>query len=305
MAERIAERWYIGDPGRASKERWAFAFSAKQDWRSKVRDDVKKIAETDRDYTVAYFISNQQVPDRARGNMEDELREKWSLDVRIFDRNWIADRVLEKGHYDLFESTLQVNLGGATTRKLGRVDAERERDLTELDSQIDDPDRYAGVGHQLAEDCLETALLARGLDHPRTDVDGRFDRAERIAREHGTDRQLLRITYHRAWTATCWYDDYAEFERLYEFAESLGLGTDNVWDLERLAILWQVGITFQRSETVPEGDAQWAKRGTQLRCALRAIAEDGSRPTSSLMARTLLAIMMMTEERNCPGCSWG
>ena len=298
VAEQIAERWYIGDPGRASKERWAFAFSAKQDWRSKVRDDVKKIAETDRDYTVAYFISNQQVPDRARGNMEDELREKWSLDVRILDRNWIADRVLEKGHYDLFESTLQVNLGGATTRKLGRVDAERERDLIELDSQIDDPDRYAGVGHQLAEDCLETALLARGLDHPRTDVDGRFDRAERITREHGTDRQLLRITYHRAWTATCWYDDYAEFERLYEFAESLGLGTDNVWDLERLVILWQVGITFQRSETVPEGDAQWAKRGTQLRCPLRAIAEDGGRPTSSLMARTLLAIMMMTEEQS-------
>ena len=267
VAERIAERWYVGDPGRASKERWAFAFSAKQDWRSKVRDDVKKIAETDRGYTVAYFVSNQQVPDRARGNMEDELREKWSLDVRILDRNWIADRVLEKGHYDLFESTLQVNLGGATTRKLGRVDAERARNLTEIDSQIDDSDRYAGVGHQLAEDCLETALLARGLDHPRTDVDGRFDRAERIAREHGTDRQLLRITYHRAWTATCWYGDYAEFERLYEFAESLGLGTDNVWDLERLAILWQVGITFQRSESVPEGDAQWAKR--RRNCVVR------------------------------------
>ena len=110
------------------------------------------------------------------------------------------------------------------------------RTLAELDSQIDDPDRYAGVGYQLAEDCLETALLACGLDRPRTEVDGRFDRAERIAREHGTERQLLRITYHRAWTATCWYEDYAEFERLYESAESLGLGTDNVWDLERLAL---------------------------------------------------------------------
>ena len=299
VAERIAERWYVGDPGRASKERWAFAFSAKQDWRSKVREDVRKIAETGRGYTVAYFMSNQHVRDRDRGTLEDKLREKWSLDVRILDRNWIADRVLAKGHYELFESTLQVNPGGTTTRRLGRADAERERNLTELDSQIDDPDnRYVGVGHQLAEDCLETALLARGLDRPRTEVDGRFDRAERMAREHGTDRQLLRITYHRAWTATCWYDDYAEFERLYELAESLGLGTDNVWDLERVAILWQVGITWQRSKSVPEEDAQWGERATRLRCALKAIAEDGGRPTSSLMARTLLAIMMMSEERS-------
>ena len=245
-----------------------------------------------------YFLSNQQVPDRVRGSLEDDLREQWSLDVRILDRNWIADRVLEKGHYELFESTLQVNLGGATTRRVGRADAERERSLAELDSQINDSSRYAGVGHQLAEDCLETALLARGLDRPRTEVDGRFDRAERMAREHGTERQLLRITYHRAWTATCWYEDYAEFERLYELAESLGLGTDNVWDLERLAILWQVGIALRRIGSFPDGDAQWGKRATQLRDALKAIAEDGGRPTSSLMARTLLAIMMMTEEGN-------
>ena len=298
VAERIAERWHVGDPGRASMERWAFAFSAKQDWRSKVRDDSRKIAKTGRGYTVAYFMPNQQVRDRDRGTLEDELRDRWGLDVRILDRNWIADRVLEKDHYELFESTLQVHLGGTPTRRLGRTDAERERSLTELDSQIDDPDRYAGVGHPLAEDCLETALLARGLDRPRTEVDGRFDRAERMAREHGTERQLLRITYHRAWTATCWYEDHAEFERLYEFAASPGLGTDNVRDLERLAILWQVGITWQRSKGVPEDDAQWGERARQLRCALKAIAEDGGRPTSSVMARTPLAIMLMTEEQS-------
>ena len=298
VAQGIARRWYVGDPGRASKERWAFAFSAKQNWRSKVREDVRKIAETGRDYTVAYFITNQQVPDRVRGSLEDELREKWGIDIRILDRNWIADRVLEKGYYELLESTLQVKLGGAVARRLGRVDAERERSLAELDSQIDDPDRYAGVGHQLAEDCLETALLARGLDRPRTEVDGRFDRAERMAREHGTERQLLRITYHRAWTATCWYEDYVEFARLYELAESLGLGKENVWDLDRLVILWQIGITLQRNKSVPEEDAQWKKRATRLRSALKVIAEDGGRPTSSLMARTLLAMMMMAEEHS-------
>ena len=298
VAEGIAERWYVGDAGRASRERWAFAFSAKKDWRPKLRDDIRKIAETDRGYTVAYFVTNQQVPDRVRGNLEDELREEWGLDVRILDRTWIADRVLEKRHYALFESTLQVNLGGKTTRGLGRADAERERSLTELDVQIDDPDRYAGVGHQLAEDCLETALLARGLDRPRTEVDGRFDRAERMARAHGTERQLLRFTYHRAWTAVCWYEDYLEFERLYANAESLGLGTDNVWDLERLVTLWQIGISSQGGGSDPEWGDRWRERTAQLRGALTAIAGDVGRPTSSLMARTQLVVMTMIEERS-------
>ena len=296
VAEGISERWYVGNPERASKERWAFAFSAKRDWRPKIRDDVRKLAEAHRGYTVAYFMTNQQVPDRARGQMEDELREKWRLDVRILDRNWIADRVLANGHLALFESTLQVNLGGNRGRKLGRADAQRERELDDLDRTIDDADRYAGVGHQLAEDCLETALLARGLDRPRIEVDGRFDRAERAARNHGNERQLLRIMYHRAWTATCWYEDFAEFERLYKLAESLALGTNNVWDLERLTILWQFGVTLQRAGHAPKGDGTWAIRTAELRRALKAIAVDGGRPTSSLMARSQLAIMAMSEE---------
>lgn len=296
VAEGISERWYVGDPERASKERWAFAFSAKRDWRPKVRADIRKLAETDRGYTIAYFMTNQQVPDRVRGEMEDELREKWRLDVRILDRNWIADKVLANSHHALFESTLQVNLDGNTTRRLGRADTERERALQDLDGQIGDSDRYAGVGHQMAEDCLETALLARGLDRPRMEVDGRFDRAERMARTYGNERQLLRFTYHRAWTAAFWYEDYAEFERLYESAESLGLGTNNVWDLERLAILWQVGVALRRNEDVPDGSVRWEGSTEQLRDALAAIVGDSGRPTSSLMARTLLATMTMAGE---------
>ncbi len=40
VAETIEERWYEGDPKRAARERWAFAFSAKKKWRSKVEKYV-------------------------------------------------------------------------------------------------------------------------------------------------------------------------------------------------------------------------------------------------------------------------
>ena len=298
VSKDIAERWYVGDPGKASTERWAFAFSAKRDWRPKVRDDVRKVVETGRGYTVAYFMTNQQVPDRKRATVEAELSCEWNIDVRIFDRNWIADKVLTKGYYELFESTLQIDLRRAATRRLGRADADRERNLEELDKQIDDPDRYIGVGHQLAEDCLETALLARGLDRPRTEVDGRFDRAERMAHNSGNERQLLRITYHRAWTAVCWYEDYTEFGRLYKAVATMALGTDNVWDLERVVTLWQVGTTLHRKKGTLESNAEWKKLTEELHEAVKSIAEDHTRPTSSLMSRTLLTLMKMVIEQN-------
>ena len=296
VAEHIAERWYIGEPERASNERWAFAISAKRDWRSKIKDDVRKVVETGRAYSMVYFFTNQQVPDRQRGEVEDELSAKWGIDLRIFDRNWIVDKVLTHGHHALFESTLQIDLGGATTQRLGSADFERESRLAELDGQIADPDRYNGLQHELAEDCLETALLARGLERPRSEVDGRFDRAERTSRKGGNDRQLLRITYHRAWTAVCWHEDYDELDRLYEVAASLGLGKDNVWDLERLVILWQVGTAWRRNQGILAGDSDCEGRTAALQDALRDIGNNDAKPTSALMAQTLLAMMTMVED---------
>src|ERR1035437_4259508 len=39
VSERISIRWYQGVPNNSEEERWAFAFSAKREWRSKVRAD--------------------------------------------------------------------------------------------------------------------------------------------------------------------------------------------------------------------------------------------------------------------------
>ena len=42
VTDRLALAWYVGVDSGASHERWAFAFSAKEDWRPKVRSDVAK-----------------------------------------------------------------------------------------------------------------------------------------------------------------------------------------------------------------------------------------------------------------------
>ena len=43
VAESISELWYHGDGNKAGTERWAFAISAKRDWKPKVKSDVTKI----------------------------------------------------------------------------------------------------------------------------------------------------------------------------------------------------------------------------------------------------------------------
>ena len=61
VSKEISDRWYFGNA--ATSERWAFAISAKKDWKSKVKSDVAKIVSVNqqegRGYTKVFFMSNQ------------------------------------------------------------------------------------------------------------------------------------------------------------------------------------------------------------------------------------------------------
>jgi hypothetical protein len=69
VSSEISLRWYEGNQA-AAHENWAFAFSAKKDWRGKIRSDVKNVLSTDRIYHRIYFISNQYIPDKPRSEVE-------------------------------------------------------------------------------------------------------------------------------------------------------------------------------------------------------------------------------------------
>ena len=296
VADEISLRWYEGIARSADQERWAFAFSAMKKWRPKIESDVEKIVTTGRGYKLIYFITNQFVRDKVRAAVEDELRAKYSIDVRILDRTWIAECVYKHGRLQIAIEALNLTGYSQEAQRLaGPYDTKREAELRELEEQIADPARYRGVKYQLAEDCLSAALLARALELPRVEVEGRLQRAERVADQVGHRQQLLRMAYNRAWTAFWWYDDFAELSRVYDRVENLAIGSPQIDDLECLSNLWTVLWTTVRLGSLDSATAKLEARTGTLKSELNRLAAETSRRNTSLQARTLLAFMDLQE----------
>jgi hypothetical protein len=300
VSDAVSIRWYEGIGREAASERWAFAISAKQQWRSKVRSDVQGIIETQRGYTLIYFISSRYIKDKDRANIEDELLKKYNVNVRVLDRTWILDKVFQNKREYLAVETLKISSPLTQSIKKGSLDTARESELNELETQIQDPTRYQGIEYQLVEDCIEVAKLARELELPRIEVDGRFARAERIAEQYGTHRQKLQCAYDKAWTSFWWHDDFNTLNQIYDNVECLTVGSDQVTDIELLANLWQLlWTTVQRSQ-LNASDAKIDARTEALRIELQRLQADKDRPSTVLQSRSIELLMDLSQSHDKP-----
>jgi hypothetical protein len=294
VADNIALRWLEGIGQEASQERWAFAFSAKKAWQGKIRQDVDKIVKTNRGHRLIYFISNQFIKDKTRAEEEDKLTKKHNVQVRILDRSWIVDRVFKNGHQQLAIETLGLTeYEKSSCRSLGSRDTQRESELKELEGNIQDPDRYRGVEYQLAEDCMQAALLARNLERPRTEVDGLFDRAERIAEKVNYRQQRMRIAYIRTWSVYFWYDDADGLKNGYDNVEKFALGSEQSEDIEKLVNLWVLlssAVMFGQLDAA-QSQLKLKKRKSTIEAELNRLASNKERPRNALLARIHLLLL--------------
>lgn len=290
VAAELALRWYQGEP-EAAGERWAFAFSAKRKWRDKVRSDVGNIVSTARPYRRIFFITNQYAPEKARAALEDELTASAGISVTILDRSWLLEKIYANDRLELAIRTL--NLTGYEKRleqRFGPRDTARLAELERLDAAVADTGRYRGAPFNLAEDALQSALLARGLERPRSEIEGRFLMAARIA-EGTNESQRLRIAYNRAWTAYWWFDDLAEFSRLYDEVAPLALASDNCDEVELLLNLWQLLLPAAHKGAIAKDQAKLRERHDALDAALTRIAGNSARPNNAAQARTAQLFM--------------
>lgn len=298
VADSLVFAWFTGLGREASHERWGFAFSAKSDWRSKVQSDIAKIAGTARAYTKAFFVSNQAVPDRKRAVVEDGLRTKYGMDVRILDRTWILDRVFAAHHEKLAVNELGVTGLSRSEVTKGPLDVKREKALAEVEERIRESLQAGMSRGALVDDALRAANLARNLERPRTEIEGLFKRAERLAREFGSSRQNVEVAYQWAWTLYGWLEDYRAFGEQYGVVQDRAKGSRNVFDLERLTTLWfalqgAVGCGILEMQSV-----SFSTRTDALVMELNRFKEYEDRPSATLQAETLLLIVQLVQRLN-------
>ena len=289
IAESISARWFTPENGWKSGENWAFAFSAKKEWKAKVKGDVKKIVQTGRGYTKAYFITNQLVASKKKKETQDELKALYNLDVIILDREWIIEKVYNNNLINLAVDSLNLSQVYRNEKlEIGKNDATRTKRLAEVEKKISNTNRYFEYDYQLVEDALEAAILARMLERPKDEIIGKFNRSLRFAHKVDSKQHLLRIHYQMAWTYINWYDDYAEFVTTFSEFKKYAEEDINIFSLELYYTLLQLlrAISFNETVKATIGDVNYSKEEELYKNVLDSCETDNSKPSIALVAGT-------------------
>jgi len=299
VSEQISNRWFVPENGWNKNEKWAFAFSAKKDWKPKVKSDVAKIINTEREYSKIFFITNQTPSSKQKKDTQDELINKHKVEVIILDGKWILDKVYDSNLQELVIETLNLsNSYSKKTIKLGGNDANRIKELEEIENNINDPNRYSEYDYQLVEDSLRAAILSRMLEKSRDEIEGKFDRAVRLVDKTKNKKQKLRIHYQRAWTYLNWYDDVDAFLREYISFKKCISDENYISEIELLFNLLNLlkGI-LSRSIELKSEDVDYNDEIEFLFKKLDIVIKNNQlKPSSALIAKTYKALFLLTDK---------
>lgn len=271
-----------------SGERWAFAISAKKDWINKVKKDVKGIVDTSRDYKRIFFITNQFTRDKKRAEIEDDLSKNFSVPITILDRTWILDRVFQNHRQKLVIEELNLGEGLEDEVIVGPNDIERKKLFEKLNNEIEEALSNAIATIKITDKALDTALLARGMGKSRTEVDGLFDRAMRLAEQLDSAEQLYSVKYEKAWTTFFWFEDFEKFFQLYNELETIAETSANIHTLQRQNNLAGLLRALQQEEEFSKDYIQ--QKLDNVKKWLREFASDDTKPSASHQAKMLLAL---------------
>lgn len=228
----ISGRWFVKDNKWNEDENWAFAISAKTDWKPKVKSDVKKIIETKRGYTKIFFFSNQKISSKNKKEIQDQTKIDNNIDLIILDAEWILEKVYSNRLLNEVIESLNLSRVYLEEKHIGSRDTERLKELEELENQINSPNRFFEIDFQLFEDCLESAIISRMLELPKAEVIGRFERAINFANKLKNIQLKIRGHYQFAWTLINWYDDYETFYTEFLIVKALIKNEPNINNIE-------------------------------------------------------------------------
>ena len=240
VSDELAITWYYGENNKAATERWAFAFSAKKDWKSKAKSDIEKIVETNksgRNYSKVFFVSNQSISDKKRAELEDLYRNTYCIDVRILDKTWLVERVFTSdNNKQIACETLGLSEHFLDDRRIGAQDYKRSLRISEIEARLKEIDECKQS--EMVSLTRECVVLSRELEVDHQRMLGLIDRCVRFAKQYGFNTDLFDSYYESAWTLFWWYSDYQGFYEYFELLEKMLWEDRKIYYFERYTALW-------------------------------------------------------------------
>lgn len=294
VSNYISDRWFISDNKWNENENWAFAISAKKDWKTKVKSDVKKIVETNRGYTKTYFFSNQKIRSKDKKETQDLINEKYGIELIILDAEWIIENIYSNHLLNEVVDSLNLSSLHREEKILGANDLVRTEKLSKIEETINNSDRTFEVDFQLVEDCLESAILSRMLELPKTEVIGKFERAKRFVNKLSSVQQKIRIHYQLAWTLINWYDDYKSFYEEFLIVKELVQNHPNLNNIEfylNLSNILKTISCIEETKGVLFIDIE--KEENDFIAFITKCAKNKEKPSTSLLAKFHLSFFQL------------
>ena len=290
----ISDRWYISDNKWNENENWAFAISAKTDWKPKIKSDVKKIIETNRGYTKIYFFSNQKISSKNKKEIQDQTKLDYNVELIVLDAEWILEKVYSNRLINEVIESLNLSRVYLEEKVIGARDSERISELEELESQINSTNRFFEIDFQLVEDCLESAVLSRMLELPRAEIIGKFERVLKFANKLKNIQIKIRVHYQLAWTLINWYDDYEMFYNEFLIVKQMVQEEPNINNIEyylNLSNILQTISNVEEAKNILVID--YEKEDQEFVSFIFICSQNEHRPSTSLLSKFYLSFFQI------------
>ena len=285
--------WYVGYETAGKEEKIAIAISAKKNWESKLKSDIKGIKETERKFTIVYFVTNQYVQSGKRKKLEKELSEQTGLDVHIIDLTWILDKVFSNNRIELAVKELNIEVDTQKIIESGPIDIVRQRKITKLDKMIEDVISLSKVDFVTVRNAIDSAVYSREQELPRVEVEGRLSRAIRLADKYGTINQKFLARYQQSWTAFWYFEDFRAVKNSYGDAQKHALSAGDIENLEKLNNLRVNLSTIRRQDKQLVSKVFLDNKTSKLMDALQKIASNTNTPSAASYAKALMEFVRL------------
>ncbi|WP_289107325.1 hypothetical protein [uncultured Pseudoalteromonas sp.] len=294
VSEQNRLMWYEGVNESSHKERWAFGVSTRKDWKAKCKEDVKKIAGTNRGYVKAFNVTNQFVKSDQRSDLEDKLSKEFDLDVRILDRSWLLDQVFKNNLQDIAIETLSIPVSYERNVTLGAGDYRKDVELESLNKKISTEVEPKNITLEQVNWFLRVAELSTELEKPELECRGLYDRAINVAEKFGSNQQRLNAYYGYAWKAHFWLEDIELVE------QNLVKSIDCISDSES-STKWEKVVTLLNvyrghiKITGFDGNVSIDEINETVLTKLKEIASDDTKPSNALLAETHIEMLKLQQ----------